>query len=169
MKQVVRKLKNDRRGFTLVELLVVVLVLLLVTSVIVGGLPAAQRAYYSVTDKADAQLLLSTASTRLRDELGTASGIWVVPASGTITYRDSDGVRTQIYPGSDWIYFRYPDLVTENAQPFVTDTVREDGLYITYGSVSFDRGVLTIYDLAVGKDGVVLADMPVLCIRAAAS
>lgn len=71
-----RKLK-EKRGFTLGETLVAVLILLMVVGVIGGAIPAAGKAYVKVVDGANAQILLSTAMTVLRDELSTASDIKV--------------------------------------------------------------------------------------------
>lgn len=60
-------------GFSLVELLAVIVILTLVTMVVATGIPAAQRAYVSAVDSSNAQILLSTTTTRLRDELSVAN------------------------------------------------------------------------------------------------
>lgn len=84
-------------GFTLAETLIAILILLMVSSVVAAGIPAASNAYYKVVDGANAQVLLSTAATALRDELATARDLEVGNgSSGTstsITYYNRDAGR----------------------------------------------------------------------------
>ena len=63
--------KRGRAGFSLTELLMVLAILALVTTVVATCIPSAQRAYVSATDASNAQILLSTTTTRLRDVLST--------------------------------------------------------------------------------------------------
>ena len=70
------KIKN-RNGFSLAEALVSVLILLMVSSVVAAGIPVAQRAYFDVTNSANAQLMLSTTITSIRTELGKARDVRV--------------------------------------------------------------------------------------------
>lgn len=165
MKQVLRKLNSDRRGFSMIELLVVVLILLLVTAVIVGGLPAAQQAHRVVVDESNAQVLLSTVMSRLRDELGTATQVTVL--DNTVVYAAASGGRTRLYQEGGNLWLKYPDLNEGRVQPLVPDGIRPDRLTVVYDSVIFTDGVLIIYGLAVEQDGVELAGMPELCIRVA--
>lgn len=147
MKRMFRKQKNDRRGFTLVEMLTVVLIMVLVTSVIAAGVPAAVRAYRGVVDSANARAALSTAVIRLRDELGTATAVQISD-EGEISYIDSYGRRGYLTPGAPG------DL-----------SGISDGLRVTYRQAFLSRGVVTIGGLRVSKDGVVLAELPELCVR----
>lgn len=78
-----KKLQNAS-GFTLVEVLVAMLILLMVTAVVAGAMPVARDAYYKVVDSANAQVLLSTTATALRDELGTAKEIELYDESGKL-------------------------------------------------------------------------------------
>ncbi len=68
-------LKSNNKGFSLAEMLMVVLILLLVTSGIVGGIPAIRDAYELVVVRANAQPLLSTAVHEITSDLKTASDI----------------------------------------------------------------------------------------------
>ncbi len=90
-----RKL-NQQNGFSLAEMLVAVLILLMVSAVVAGGVPAASNAYSKAVDAANAQVLLSTAATALRDELGTAKNVSVTQNvsisddKGTVRYYSAD-------------------------------------------------------------------------------
>ena len=66
---------RSKRGFTLAELMIAMLILSMVTAVAAGGIPVAINAYTKVVETANAQMLLSTTMTKLREELGTASEI----------------------------------------------------------------------------------------------
>jgi hypothetical protein len=86
---------KSRRGFTIGEVLVSVLILMMVFSIVAAGIPAAANAYYKVVDSANAQMLLSTTLTRLRTELSTATQ---VKCSGTtIEYRCAAGSTTKLW------------------------------------------------------------------------
>lgn len=63
---------RSQNGFTLAETLLAVLILLLVSVIVATGMPAAKNAYEKVVVASNAQALLSTAATSLRNELGTA-------------------------------------------------------------------------------------------------
>lgn len=91
---------RDRRGFTLAETLLAVLILLLVSVIVATGIPAAKNAYYKVVLGANAQSLLSTTATALRNELGTA---WDVEVSGKdVSYYKADsGVRATLCLGEN--------------------------------------------------------------------
>ncbi len=142
-------------GFTLSETLITILILLMVFSIIAAGIPSALRALNGITDSSDAQLLLSNAMTRLRDELGKASSLET--SGSAILYNDSDGISCRIdcvdasasdAPG---IYLhRYDaDSVEKNKYLLVSDK----NLYMTYSIENdYDHGgVLTISDLSVKK------------------
>lgn len=66
---------HDRaqRGYSLTELLVTLTVLMLVTAIMATAVPSALRAYAKVVDASNAQVLLATTATRLRDELSMAN------------------------------------------------------------------------------------------------
>ena len=67
-----RKKLNNKRGFSLAETLVAVLILLMVSAVVAEGIPAAANAYRKAVDAANAHVLLSTTVNALRGELSTA-------------------------------------------------------------------------------------------------
>ena len=67
-----RKLRS-KGGFTLTELLTAVAILGLIAAALEVGLPTAVRAYRQVTASAEAQVLCSTLSTAIADELRYAA------------------------------------------------------------------------------------------------
>ena len=97
-----KKRIRSRKGFTLAETLLAVLILLLVSSIVAAGMPAAKQAYEKVVLASNAELMLSTAVATLRDELGTA---WdVQPATGGVTYFSADTTnRSKLYVKNDAI------------------------------------------------------------------
>ncbi len=69
MRSILKKLKKGKAGFSLAETLIAILILLMVSAIVAGAMPAAASAYQKTVDAANAQILLSTAMTVLRDEL----------------------------------------------------------------------------------------------------
>ena len=152
-------------GFTLVETMIVVLILLMVSSVVAAGLPVAVNVLDSVVEASNAQLLLSTTMTALRDELSMARDITVGADGTTIQYTNSRGLRSEISPGTDGIYLKV-DGTTQTGLLVSRETAsksRKTGepvLYATYTKVGFkvvgsnqDKSVLTFEGLAVMRNG----------------
>ena len=89
MRVIWKKLKKNRKGFSLAETLIAILILLMVSAIIGGAIPAASNAFTKTVDVANAQVVLSTAMTALRDELGMAS---IKSVNGTtIVYKGKYG------------------------------------------------------------------------------
>jgi len=110
---------RSRRGFTLAETMLAVLILVMVSAVVAAGIPAAVNALDKVTSASNADLLLSTAMTSLRDELGTAKDVTV--DGTTITYSSYDGGRSKLYldgSGTGPIMLRqYMEVVPDESDP----------------------------------------------------
>ena len=141
-----RKLKG-RRGMSLAETLLAVLILALASTIVATGMPVARNAFEKVVLGANAQVLLSTAVSTLRNQLGAAWDVKVetIPASGDPDsggtqclsfYSPDTGARSRIFLKED----ASADPSDENAQ---TAMVREyaqssnlTGLGITVGSTS---------------------------------
>lgn len=91
-----------RGGFTLVELLATMAILLLVGSIAATGIPVAQKAYTVAVDMSNAQILLSTCATSLRDELSVADPSTVVVGSPAADADEQSYVRfTSLETGYD--------------------------------------------------------------------
>lgn len=185
-----RKLKQQN-GFSLAEMLVAVLILLMVSAVVAGGVPAASNAYSKAVDAANAQVLLSTAATALRDELGTARNVSI--SGKTVRYYSADNgnyselsmsgsddrpvIMLTSYLGEN-VNNSGSDVSGESASATIygttEDTVQWElvsgaaitkKLGLTYDSVSYDNGIITFTNLKVLKKSTVLAELGQLEIR----
>ncbi len=171
---------HNRRGFSLAETFLAMLILVMVSSVVAGGVPVAASVYYKIVDSANAQVLLSTTMTVLRDELGTAKD---VEGSGdTLTYTTSSGGRVTLTngesAGADGVVpeTTVPAQTTKNgierragdaAVPLVSKAAANKNLHTIYDSVSYNGGVITFTNLKVLKDsdGTELAGVEVFKVR----
>ena len=153
-------LKNkikSKGGFTLAETLLAVLIMVLVAGIVAGGIPAARNAYEKVVIASNAELLLSTTISALRNELGTAKDI--VPDGTTITYfNETRGAASKIYLGTGpqtILLQRYVQLngIGQNSTPvwLVSESASTKQLYVTYDSVSYSEtnGIITFTALQV--------------------
>ncbi len=171
MKMFVKKL-NSRSGFTLAETLICVLILLLISAVVASAIPVAGRAYKKITDSSNAEVLLSTTMTLLRDELDMATHVRTEkadeedPADNIIIFRSGKtGANTRISasgksPFENGIYIEYVNYNGDTAlagRPLVSPRTATNGLYTRYTSVSISGGTVTFTGLCVMKDGKVLA------------
>ena len=164
-----RKL-NSTAAFTLAETLLAVLILLLVSGIVAGGVPAARNAYEKVVLESNAEVLLSTTVTALRNELGTARDITkqeAVPgepmaANTIITYYNTDrGAYSRIYVASGEkpviMFQRYysKDGLGKSSDPvpLISEKTATGDLYVTYTSVTPDKnlGLVTFDGLAVNR------------------
>ena len=117
-----KKLKRSQAGFTLAETLIAILILLMVSAIVAGAIPTASNVYVKTVDAANAQVVLSTAVTALRDELGTATIKKVDASEKSIIYRGKFG----------WSKLEFGDFTTTtNSTPPETRTVT--GIRVTYG------------------------------------
>ena len=161
----IRKKLKSRRGFTLAEMLIAMLIVLMVAAVVAEGIPVAANALDKVQEASNAQLLLSTTMTALREELSMARDIQV--SGKTITYTNSMGLKSQIGlgDGDDGKVIMLTQYTNLEEPASVESTLvssetasksRRTGapvLYTTYTGAAFDKtqGVVTFSELAVKR------------------
>ncbi len=92
----IRKKLKSRAGFTLAETLLAVAILMLVSVIVATGIPVARNAYEKVVLSSNAETMLTTAISSLRNELGTA---WKVESvTGGVSYFSAaTGTRSKLY------------------------------------------------------------------------
>lgn len=160
------------------------LILLMVSAVVAAGIPAAVRSYNKVVDKSNAQVMLSTTMTVLRDELKSATEVETDDANSMISYFNSADLYYTIFKElqetdensgiiknqimiDEYAYGSGSGNAYEHA--LVSTAAGGKTLYVTYESVEFasDKGVVTFNGLAVYKinGDHPLADVPEYKIR----
>ena len=182
LKQVVlmRKMKQKlykKSGFTLAETLVVVLILLMVSAIVATGIPVARNAYEKVVLASNAEVLLSTTISSLRNELGTAQNVTTTDDSTVITYYNKASETTSKIclnsdltetdktsdPDGTIMYQRYANTGLSkggNITRLVSKAASNKNLYVTYSSVSYSKGIVIFSGLKVCKETDTLASDP---------
>lgn len=158
------KLKS-RSGFTLAETLLAILILLLVSSIVAQGIPVARNVYNRVVLGANAQVLLSTTVTALRDELGTAWDVTAGTDNKSLTYFSADiGSRSKLWMDTDSQTIQIQEYVTTeglntdathsvgSARALVSEKAATRELRVTYKKATCANGVVTIKGLGVYRD-----------------
>ena len=189
LRKITIKSKNQN-GFTLAETLVAILILLMVSAVVAAGIPAARNAYERVEKAANAELLMSTTISTLRNELGLAKDV----KEETVKAKDSNnneincsaieylnpatGSKSQIYKLASGendgviMFNRYAETdmsaasgdATRLISNELTTKVNQD---ITYKSVALsdDKEYIVFTDLKVLSGGKVITSRPQVSIR----
>lgn len=159
---------KSKRGFTLAETLLAVLILLMVSAIVASGIPAAKNAYEKVVLASNAEVLLSTTITTLRNELGTAQDVKKPDAKSGETentvityYNPTRGASSKLYVASGsennqkimfQRYFSADGLIKNyDAAPLVSSKTATQDLYVTYTSVTYDKGIVTFSGLSVNR------------------
>jgi prepilin-type N-terminal cleavage/methylation domain-containing protein len=174
LKTKIKKKLHSRAGFSLTELLLAVLILLMVSSIVVAGIPAAREAYEKVVLSSNADVLMSTTISMLRNELGTAGDIEVKESAITY-YNSTRGAYSKIYKAGERAdimlirYFNKAALDTQASDPeyLISKETATNNLHVTYGSVTYTpaTGIICFSNLAVRHDSKTLASRESLSIR----
>lgn len=176
MRTIQRQSRRSRRaslGFTLTETLIAVAVLVIITAVLAGVLPIALRAYRDTVDGANAQLLLSTTMTALRNELSEASGIEAsAGGSASVLYENRRGCRTVLSNSADGICLHeYPDPAEQPdgiERLLVSKEAATSRLHAEFETIRYDRssGLVTVSQIVIkNREGRVLDGPQDLVIR----
>lgn len=143
---------NDQHGFSFTELLATLIVVSLATALVAAGIPAAHRAYIKMVDSSNSQVLLSTATTRLRDELGFAQSVKVVNNT-TVEYVNGKTGRTYQITGGENGLLLNEKGATEGGGPLFSKEA-STGLTLTFTSVSLpSKEYITFTNVRVIKEG----------------
>ena len=160
-----RKRCKDRRGFTIGEMMMAVMILVIITGLVAGGLPLAGRVYKQVVDSANAQLLLGSTMTLLRDELETAKSVPATSGTYEIQYTSTSTGYTTIF----WTTEKADDGIciapyqtdgyagTTYNRPLVSRAGANRNLHTEFTSWSYADGVFTITGLVVKRGDTILA------------
>ena len=175
MEKMIRKKIRTNQGFTLAETLLAVLILLMVSAIVAAGIPVAKNAYEKVVLSSNAEVLLSTTISTLRNELGTAMDVSVSTSDDettmTITYynsvRESLSEISMDNMGTDIQFQRYYSADASNTENLISDKTATNNLHVTFGSVTYNHksGVITFENLIVKRDTTILASRDILSIR----
>ena len=129
-----RKLKS-KVGFTLTELLLTTLILLMVSSVVAVGVPTAANAYFKVIDAANAQILLSTTVTKLKNELSLAN--FVSGGGNSIVYNTNGIKKTISKNNNEGIMVQVEDGDAQQLVPkAITNSLRSNNMVSEYTSIN---------------------------------
>ncbi len=151
--------KRRKSGFTLSETLIAILILLMVSAIVAGAIPTASNVYIKTVDAANAQLLLSTTITKLRDEFSTAKRVVSYSAS-TIEFFNEHGARKIVvvakassYPEGIngpgvWVYPENTDTTSDATygSPYrlVSQQAATSDMYVSLEFTGVSDGVITI-------------------------
>ena len=167
--QIRQSIAEDRSkgGFTLVEMMLSLIILVMMTGIVAMGIPVAQETYTKAVTASNAQALLSTTTTELRNELGLAQDVQI-DSDNHLYYRSGAGYWASITkPASEsggqglvkTVYFDdgtgNPDTrpATSKSQSLVSSQAATDSLYITFSDITYSPGAFTIKDLKVYQAG----------------
>ncbi len=162
----IKKKLKGKSGFTLAETLLAVLILLLVSVIVANGIPVARNVYNNVIIGANAQMLLSTAVTALRNELGTAQDVTVgTNNTDIIYYKPSIGAYSKLSVDVEGI--KLLDYVNKTdgkplsvagktgertPERLVTKAASNGNLIVTYTNASVSGDIITFSTLEVKQE-----------------
>lgn len=126
------KTKLNKKGFTISETMVSIMILSLVVAIIGGGIIVVKNSYERITLKANAQVLISTTISKVNQEFRFAEDI---ETNGNSVYTETpyfvgtDGYRMSFVNKSDkgiMVHYSYGDESQESS--LLTDKTMTDGL-----------------------------------------
>lgn len=158
---------KSKKGATLSEMMLALLILVLVSVVVAQGIPAVRNAYNKVTSRANAEVLASTTLSVIQSELSVASNVETASDDRVLAFEnpstgrwesignlteETDGIYLICYNGIDTT-----SVNTDISYPIVSKKAQV-GLYTTIDKITYKNGVFTLYNLKVcNKTGNVLA------------
>ena len=181
MKALFKKVLRSHGGFSLAETLMAILILLMASAIVGAAIPAASNVYQKTVDAANAQVVLSTTITMLRDQLSTAGDVKV--SGTTVTYRSGksgesgtaclltlESPTIKVYKGpysalhsETTTDYKINDVVT--SYDLISQQAVTGNLAITYTGIAKSGRTITFQGLAVQKGEVNLTEPRDVSIR----
>lgn len=178
-----REKQRRSAGFSLAETLLAVIILLLVSGIVAAGMPAAKTAYEKVVLASNAEVMLSSAESALREELGTAWGVQLVSTSKVTYYSAVTGTRSIMTINNEGIWVQ--EYVQDDLTPIPTglisdqytasdltgettkrELVHDPGVFfVTAGGFSLSGETVTVSNLAVKSGEAELAKIDSMPIK----
>lgn len=151
--------RNLKKGFTLVETLVTVIILLILTAVATRVISTAVSNYREIVDGANAQLLLSTTISELRDELTMSTEISCDEDNGyIISYTSSrTGDINTISNSANGLWLT--EYSGDEERLLVSRHAANMNLKCSYETAAYENGIITISGLKVKRGDLVLAEL----------
>lgn len=174
--QIRHRNQNKRRqsGFSIPEFLATVMILMLASAIVASGVPVARGAINKVVDSANAQALLSTVTTVLRDEISMATKVEVKNSGAAVSdgtfgneidyLNDMTGERALTF---DKVLEDDPTRAGKKALDISTGMTGKGQYEVYFTNVKKDGEVITFTDLRVLRkdDGLELAKTPTYQVR----
>lgn len=174
-----RDKNRAKKGFTLVEMMLALLIFVALTCIVAMGIPVAFQTYQKVVKASDAQMALSTTSSALQGELGSATAV-LLDGTTVSAFQGEDGYWKKIANGEgegdnglsetfgyiDGSPAKFVAFGTDSPQPLVPAKSIAEGLKVSVGSITYDASnqCFTVTNLQVkdadgstGTIGTVLA------------
>ncbi|MBQ6493127.1 MAG: type II secretion system protein [Erysipelotrichaceae bacterium] len=144
--------KRSKQGFTLAETLLAMLILLMVSGLMASGIPTAINIYHKIVDASNAQALISTTMTELRDKLALAQDFENSSAT-VITYTGDNGRKHELsFDENVGIYIN--DITgdgQDDSRLLVSDPAASKNLYVSFDSIKYEEGVVAVKNLKVKR------------------
>ena len=163
MKRIIRKLSN-RQGLTLVEMVAAAGVLALLSLILNTGLLMAQNSYYTMTGEAESQLLVSTLTDLLSNELRYARDVEVDADGELVRYTSAN------YGRNTSLALNAEGQLEANSRLMLSSGAYGNGAYqIQAWSIVYQDGLFTVtLDISGGHDISNQTEFSVRCLNAAA-
>lgn len=152
---------SNKKGFTLAETLIAVMITLIVAGLLASGIPLAFNAYHKVVNSANAHTVIATLTTELRDELALTKDL--SSDGNSLTYTNKSGRESVLYKKTDGIYLK--DVISENETLLISRASMAKNLFVSYDSVSYSNDIVTFNNLKVCNKNLVLTELEEYKIR----
>lgn len=153
MKKSIKRLKE---GFTLAETLIAILILLMVSGLMAQGIPMAFNAYKKVSLAANANVLLSTTITELRDRLAYSKEIEVTNKDVYFTSNNGREYKLSYSSEKGGLYVEdvTPNDTHKDSRLLVSNEAAAKELYVTYNEAVLESNdYITFKGIEVHKKG----------------